>query len=283
MAFCTNCGSRLNDGSKFCSECGANVGVQNKENTTRKTVFDGEIHKCPNCGEVLDSFRATCTSCGYELRGKAAVYSVQQFYRELNNVTDIQRKDDMIRNFPIPNTKEDIREFLILASSNIMGEDNKDIFEAWVAKFEHVYKKGLIIFENDKDSDKLQQIYEEFYINVNNEKAKKINKFTIDTLIRNIAVCVGIVAVIIAINVDNTGGNSSMIELIGYIVLIASAFSLSKRGASMIDFGVGALSGVLTIGLSFLLSNGSMAELGGGIVLIVIAVNFFKSVGNKKM
>lgn len=164
-----------------------------------------------------------------------------------------------------------------------MGEDNKDIFEAWVAKFEQVYKKGLIIFENDKDSDKLQQIYEEFYINVNNEKAKKINKFTIDTLIRNIAVCVGIVAVIIAIIVDNTGGNSSMIELIGYIVLIASAFSLSKRGASMIDFGVGALSGVLTIGLSFLLSNGSMAELGGGIVLIVIAVNFFKSVGNKKM
>ena len=56
-----------------------------------------------------------------------------------------------------------------------MGEDNKDIFEAWVAKFEQVYKKGLIIFENDKDSDKLQQIYEEFYINVNNEKAKKIN------------------------------------------------------------------------------------------------------------
>lgn len=280
MAFCTNCGAKINDGSKFCSECGTSVEL-NKDNETRRSVYEGEIHKCPNCGEVLNSFNALCPACGYEFRGKAAAYSVQQFYKELSNVTDVHRKDDMIRNFPIPNTKEDILEFLILASTNIRGEDNKDIFEAWVAKFEQVYKKGLLLFKDDNDLIRIQQIKEEFEINVNNEKASKINKFALDTLIRNIAVCVGLIAVVIAVIVDRTGGNASMIELIAYLVLIASAVSLAKRGASMIDFGIGALSGVLTIVFSFLLDNGSMGELGGGVVLIIIAVNFFRSVSNK--
>lgn len=88
--------------------------------------------------------------------------------------------------------------------------------------------------------------------------------------------CVGIVAIIIAVIVDKSGGNASLIELVGYVVLIASACSLAKRGASLIDFAVGAVSGVLTIGLSFLLDNGSMGELGGGIILIIIAVTFLR-------
>lgn len=276
MPFCTNCGSRINDGSKFCSECGASISTPNRENTTRKSVFDGEIHKCPSCGEVLSSFVAVCPSCGYEIRGKAATNSVQQFYWELNKATNLEQKDLMIRNFPIPNTKEDILEFLILASSNIIGEDEKDIFEAWTAKFEQGYQKALLLFGQDADFSRIQQIYDEYQMNIGNEKTKKINKSAIDTIIRNIAVCVGIVAIIIAVIVDKSGGNASLIELVGYVVLIASACSLAKRGASLIDFAVGAVSGVLTIGLSFLLDNGSMGELGGGIILIIIAVTFLR-------
>lgn len=282
MPFCTNCGSRVNDGSKFCSECGASVSVRSLDNATRQSVFDGKIHKCPSCGEVLSSFVGVCPSCGYEIRGKVATNSVQQFYWDLNKTTSIQQKDLIIRNFPIPNTKEDILEFLILASSNVIGEDHKDIIEAWTAKIEQGYQKALLLFGQNTDFSRIQHIYEEYQINIRNEKTKKINRFAADTIIRNITVCVGIVAVIIAIIVDKTGGNALMIELIGYIVLIASACSLAKRGASMIDFGVGAASGILTIGLSFMLDNGSMGELGGGVILIIIAITFFKGVGNKK-
>lgn len=272
----------MNEDSKYCSECGVSVERIERDNTSRKNVFDGEIHKCSNCGEILNSFEMICTSCGYELRGKKAAYSVQLFYNELSRTIDLKKKDSMIRNFPIPNTKEDVLEFLILASSNVIGEDDKDIFEAWIAKFEQVHKKAQLLFKNEKDIKKIQELHDEFYINVYNEKTKKINRFTLDILIRNIAVCSGIIAVFIAVIVDNAGGNASMIELIGYIVLIASAFTLAKREASMWDFGVGALSGILTIGLSFLLENGSMGELGGGVILIIIAVNFFRSVGAKK-
>lgn len=73
-----------------------------------------------------------------------------------------------------------------------------------------------------------------------------------------------------------------MIELLAIIVLIAAACSLAKRSASMIDFSISALSGLITIGISFLFDNGSVLELGGGVVLIVIAVNFAKAVMTKK-
>lgn len=282
MAFCRNCGIQMKEESKFCSECGASVEQIDWDSKSRENVFDGEIHKCPNCGERLNSFEMICISCGYELRGKKATYSVQLFYNELCRAIDLKKKDSMIRNFPIPNTKEDVLEFLILASSNVIGEDDKDIFDAWIAKFEQVYKKAQLLFKNEKDVKKIQELHDEFYINVYNEKTKKNIRYTLDILIRNIAVCSGIIAVFIAVLVDNSGGNASMIELIGYIVLIGSAFTLAKREASMLDFGVGALSGIITIGFSFLLKNGSMGELCGGIILTIIAVNFFRSVGAKK-
>ena len=50
MAFCSYCGKELSAGAKFCFECGKPVEMQ--EETARKTVYSGEIHKCPRCGEV---------------------------------------------------------------------------------------------------------------------------------------------------------------------------------------------------------------------------------------
>lgn len=56
MSFCNNCGKELVPGAKFCFECGTpviyNQYNDNSPNTKRKVVFEGEIHKCPNCGEI---------------------------------------------------------------------------------------------------------------------------------------------------------------------------------------------------------------------------------------
>ena len=58
MAFCSNCGKELAAGAKFCFECGTPVGKTDE--TVRRTVYSGEIHKCPSCGEVLQSMTAIC-------------------------------------------------------------------------------------------------------------------------------------------------------------------------------------------------------------------------------
>ena len=138
MAFCINCGNPIVDGAKFCHNCGASqTGTTN--NTQRKTVYEGEIHKCPNCGETIDSFTPKCPSCGFEFRGVKPVSSVQELSIRLANIDQQRRfnnrrksvfnsrepdeidkqKIDLISTFPIPNTKEDLYEFIILAASNI--------------------------------------------------------------------------------------------------------------------------------------------------------------------
>lgn len=53
MAFCMNCGQEIPNGAKFCSNCGTATGEIKVETSERKTTYDGELHKCPNCGELL--------------------------------------------------------------------------------------------------------------------------------------------------------------------------------------------------------------------------------------
>lgn len=162
MAFCSNCGHQLADGAKFCFECGTPVAVINTTpNEQRKTVYDGTVHKCPQCNEVLDSFVTVCPSCGYELRGTTATSAVKEFSTKLNNAASDKQKANIIRSFPIPNTKEDIFEFMILASSNIDEHPSKDIFNAWIAKFEQCYSKAKLSFKQDSDFNKIHSIYEE--------------------------------------------------------------------------------------------------------------------------
>ena len=117
MSFCSNCGKKLHEGVKFCSECGAKV-TEPENSEQGKKIFEGEIHKCPCCGEILDSFIARCPACGYELRGKKSSNSVKEFAMKLAATEMDSAKVVLIQNLPIPNTKEDIFEFMILAASN---------------------------------------------------------------------------------------------------------------------------------------------------------------------
>lgn len=110
MPYCTNCGKEIVGNVKFCSNCGAVTNNTNNVTSKRQTVFEGNIHKCPNCGEVLPSFAASCSSCGYEIRGNSAADSVKELYNSLNKEVSTSQKDSIIRNFPIPNSKEDILE-----------------------------------------------------------------------------------------------------------------------------------------------------------------------------
>ena len=175
MAFCINCGQQLPDGAKFCAECGTSV--QASAQSQRKIVYDGEIHKCPNCGEAVKSFVLVCPACGYELRGVSSVIAVKEFYDRLESAATDNQKVNIIRNFPIPNTREDIFEFMILAASNIDEQPNKDVFDAWVAKFEQCYQKAKLMFENDLDFEKIQSLHNKTIKHIDKEKtAHKMSK-----------------------------------------------------------------------------------------------------------
>lgn len=222
--FCSKCGEKLVVGSKFCNFCGTptnNADPKKEEKineeprveyndepiTERQTVYEGNVHKCPNCGEVLNAFTANCPTCGHELRGTKATSAVRELAAKLEAIeskreavkhnalkslyfgqsltkTD-EQKISLIRSFSIPNTKEDLYEFLILSESNIdidLYDENGNQFkkndarravsDAWKAKFEQAYQKAKILFAGDPRLTEIQALYDATHQSIKKAKWK---------------------------------------------------------------------------------------------------------------
>lgn len=203
MAFCINCGQRLQEGAKFCANCGK--AVNNNSTAQRKITYEGEVHKCPNCGAVVNSFIANCPACGYEFRGTKASNTIKEFASKLENIETkreyekprglfaklssqqtISKADEqkisLIKSFPVPNTKEDMLEFMILATSsmrmsvydstnNTISKGEKEVNAAWLAKAEQVYEKAKRVYSASDVFTEINEIYNQCL-----EKIKKTRK-----------------------------------------------------------------------------------------------------------
>ena len=91
------------------------------------------------------------------------------------------RKEEMIMNFPVPNSKEEIIEFLTLSISKIQqvslltrfNEEGKYISKwnsIWSKKAEQIYTKAKLSMANDKASI---QVIEQLLIDAKVIQAKK--------------------------------------------------------------------------------------------------------------
>lgn len=159
MAFCSNCGQQIANDAKFCPSCGTKTNCSTQsEHQQRKTRYEGEIHKCPNCGGTIDAFVAQCPSCGYEIRGSKGTSVVHEFAKEIRLINSAKQKEELIRNFYVPNTKEDIIEFFILAISNI--ETDGECREAWAAKMEQTYQKAKLTFGSSNEFAYLEELHQ---------------------------------------------------------------------------------------------------------------------------
>lgn len=119
----------------------ANQKKEEKERILNKQKKEAFGRVCPNCGAQVLPMAIKC-ECGYEFTGQKAVSSVQLLFDKLNNITltpsderaidnelrpmfkedvrnkiILEKKINIISTFPIPNTKEDIIEFLSLSIS----------------------------------------------------------------------------------------------------------------------------------------------------------------------
>ncbi|MBQ6083485.1 MAG: hypothetical protein IJK92_03945 [Bacteroidales bacterium] len=156
----------------------------------------GDIKKCPSCGAMVESFTTRCPDCGYEFRNVDANVSIQKLFELLNEVEDkategnesvlgglvrksfgihnnkdMRKRKAIIQNFPIPNTKEDILEFLSQALplakgpgffrklSYRLGLQNGDSYAVevemspvWKRKCEQIIMKAKFSMKDDKNT-----------------------------------------------------------------------------------------------------------------------------------
>ena len=225
MPFCMNCGQQLPDGAKFCGKCGTPLGnvFQHKSDNKNNSIqiqYETML-KCPNCGSSLGRLDAVCPYCGAQIVNRGVSSSVQRFADELSQIEahaseptsrskhlfgsyadsigweknlekaygnkTFERKISMINSFPIPNTVEEISEFVLLAVANIdvqfgkkciknsiagrpgvVGYTDVKLATTWINKMEQVYNKAELSFPDHPVFQKIKRIYE--------NKMKELNR-----------------------------------------------------------------------------------------------------------
>lgn len=135
----------------------------------------GDVRKCPACGAMVESFQAKCPECGHEFVNAEANNTTQQLVKKLEEIdanansgilhgaakyfgndSGTEKKIQLIRTFPIPNTKEDLLEMLSLsqANSDVSRESStseRKIASAWQEKCKQLILKANIMLKNDPD------------------------------------------------------------------------------------------------------------------------------------
>lgn len=153
-------------------------GVGEEPTPIRKEFYDGEVHKCPHCGEPLDAFVVECPSCHKQIRGSRGSSAIRDLSERLVAAETDKQRIIIIKNFPIPNTKEDIFEFMMLASSNFDSSyyathlHEEDMSDAWLIKVEQCYKKAKLMFGNDPDFEKIEAEYLKLKKEISDQESK---------------------------------------------------------------------------------------------------------------
>jgi len=100
-----------------------------QETTKLESNKDGVVKKCPSCGAPTQSFKTKCQECAHEFRNTDSSKGINKLYETIMNV---KREDclydgrpaehiyeqtiaNIISNFPIPNSKEELLEFISMA------------------------------------------------------------------------------------------------------------------------------------------------------------------------
>ncbi len=134
----------------------------------------GNIVKCPNCGCTDVAGRAVCPECGYAFTNVRANQSALRLAEKLEKIEEAYRNKisftiplygvskkakeiaSTILNFPVPNTKDDLLEFLSSMHSKLNQNmttmqvfEGQTINEAYKAKFKECVQKARISFAND--------------------------------------------------------------------------------------------------------------------------------------
>lgn len=164
---------------------------QNSNHSIPKSDKVGELKKCPSCGAPVESFITKCSDCGHEFRGIEASKTINTLFEKLESIEKerdtiklggmigvlssfdesskqlqideiiTRKKATLIRNFPIPNTREELLELIHFIHPKINSKANSDNnFSDWKTKFNEIIGRAKFAYKNDKSMLAELQQYE---------------------------------------------------------------------------------------------------------------------------
>ena len=196
---CKKCGKKIDDDSTFCPFCGEKVSNTISTKITRKVVRNESL-RCPHCDAPISSFDAICPYCGSTLSSvNHGTNRIDELCEALQATNDINKKSELIANFYVPNTKEDIKEFFALAVSQIGC--NNGCENAWYVKLKQVLIKAKIFFDDKIFYEQLNKQYEEVKLEVEKEversKRERFVKNNFGLIVSFLLMAVGIALIIL--------------------------------------------------------------------------------------
>ena len=169
----------------------------------------GDLRKCPACGEIVNSGIAVCECCGYAFTEGNSNESREKLYDALMKIEEkydtagflgapdiikIKKKATLkgctIANFPIPNTRADLLDFLtylvVLAKPSgpksyfhTIGNDNEDLGYAYWQLYSSCINKARISFAKDPNFTYFYQKYDELLADSKKFRLSRGAKFII--------------------------------------------------------------------------------------------------------
>ncbi len=141
---------------------------------------ENKFDKCPSCGAPIQSFSTNCSHCNYEFRNTQAEKTISDLFLALENIQNSKHiygdklnklfnnnelpinsmQVSTITNFPVPNSKEAICEFLAQAFAKATTGNKWSFFnenglqqnlrKAWRTKCTEIIIKARFSMKNDR-------------------------------------------------------------------------------------------------------------------------------------
>lgn len=136
------------------------------ENENSINQKQGVINKCPSCGGALKAFASRCELCGHELAGVGANRTITDLVEKFGEIESelakagvtgsklekelVARKARVIRDFPIPNAREDLQSLIYFIHPKIQDNVKPDPnAEDWRVKFREVLNLAKNAYKSD--------------------------------------------------------------------------------------------------------------------------------------
>ena len=145
------------------------------EKEEKKSEKHGNIRKCPACGALIPALTIACNECGYEFSGIEKTSS-KKLSELLSKASFFENKEKIIKNFPIPNTKEDLFELLIFlkpeVESYIYNDEDAD-YDVYYKKYKECMEKIRFLCSNDKQFAPFIEEFNEHKKRIKEQKEKE--------------------------------------------------------------------------------------------------------------